>query len=151
MRLLMGGSFSLSPQTLISLDLERASLNITSRSKVSTSPASIGRWPVASAALAIAWICLLPVPVLGQDSGDDGDGKAASAVNAELEAIRLEFEAGLGADYPEEYALFKKLDASKQAEVLAEFKRYEDKPDSFRFLKAINKLGLVSGSGEWDY
>lgn len=65
-------------------------------------------------------------------------------------AIKLEFEAGLSVNYPEEFAIYKKLDPEKQAEVMAEYARYLDKPESMRYLKAINRIGLISGSTEWE-
>jgi len=33
---------------------------------------------------------------------------------------------------------------------MAEYARYLDKPESMRYLKAINRIGLISGSTEWE-
>ena len=114
-------------------------------------------------------VCLFAGPGYSQDPDSDYQKalealKAASGSQSESavqdavpsghqqpdRAIKLELEAGLSIDYPEEFAIYKKLDPEKQAEVVAEYARYLEKPESMRYLKAINRIGLLSGSGGWE-
>jgi hypothetical protein len=64
--------------------------------------------------------------------------------------VIAEFENVLQQKYPEEFAMYKRLDEEQRADVIAEFERYIDKPDNIRYLKAINKIGLLSRSGGWE-
>jgi len=83
-----------------------------------------------------------------KSSGDAGADETAAVID---NPSREEFERMMATEYPEEYALYKRLDVKARAEVLAEFDRYADQPDDFRYMKAINRLGLLSGSGGWEY
>ena len=114
-------------------------------------------------------VCLIAGPGYSQDQDSDYQKalealKAATGSQSESavrvavpsghqqpdRAIKLELEAGLSIDYPEEFAIYKKLDPEKQAEVVVEYARYLEKPESMRYLKAINRIGLLSGSGDWE-
>lgn len=118
---------------------------------------------------ALLGVCLFAGPGYSQDSDSDYQKalealKAASGSQPESavqdavpsdhqqpdRTIKLELEGGLSVDYPEEFAIYKKLNPEKQAEVVAEYARYLDKPESMRYLKAINRIGLISGSTEWE-
>jgi len=117
---------------------------------------AINRWRHPSAWAAVFTVILLVLngPLYAQDEGN-ATARQLSGPNggdvAGAESIRAEFEAGLSADYPEEFAIYNKLDSTAQAEILAEFKRFADKPDNYRYPKAINRLGLISGAGGWGY
>lgn len=130
-------------------------------------------WPGGLLLLLAVPAVLLASPVQAQDSdyleamkaasqarpgsSVDQQEPAASPSDAPTEDIDqgdsdviAEFENVLHQKYPEEFVMYKKLDEEQRADVIAEFERYIDKPENIRYLKAINKIGLLSGSGGWE-
>ncbi len=63
----------------------------------------------------------------------------------------FELESLLSQNYPEEFAIYKKLDAARKNEVIAAFESTQGKAENIQMMRVINKIGLMGDSGGWNY
>ena len=93
---------------------------------------------------------------LDKASGKKDTSSASDSASENLQGkltdtnARYEMESTLAQSYPEEFAVYQKLNVAAKNDVIAEFESTQGKADATRMMKVINKIGLLINTGDGD-